>query len=103
MSVTFTALPRHPEAEWFTAPIPAVASWVTRRLPQIGANSKQATNPEPGGSLAPNSTKSNLTGKGIIRGLDGLPNERFPDAKERFESSFTRIKARICELARSAE
>lgn len=42
--------------------------------------------------------------KGTIRAAyDGLPDERFPDAKERFEASFSRLKARVRELARAAE
>lgn len=71
---------------------------------------KQAVerNPEPGakpGTEFDHSPKLLIVDKkGVIRAAyDGLPNERFPDAKERFESSFTRLKARVRELARTAE
>ena len=37
---------------------------------------------------------------GVIRAaFDGLPNDKFPDANERFEADLARLKARVRELA----
>ena len=42
--------------------------------------------------------------KGVIRAAyDGLPNDRYSDARERFEASFSRLKARVHELAGADE
>jgi cytochrome oxidase Cu insertion factor (SCO1/SenC/PrrC family) len=39
--------------------------------------------------------------EGVIRAsFDGLPNERFPDSKERFEAELDRLKERVRELLR---
>lgn len=62
-------------------------------------------NPDPGkkeGDEFDHSTRLALVDKaGVIRGFySGLPDDRYPDAAERFEADFTRLKARIRELAR---
>jgi len=58
-------------------------------------------NVQPGDEFG-HSTRLVLVDKtGVIRLIvDGLPNDNFPDAKERFDADLARLKTRVRELAR---
>ena len=62
-------------------------------------------NPDPGkkaGDEFDHSTRLMLVDKaGVVRGIySGLPDDRFPDAAERFEAELAKLKTRARELVR---